>query len=632
MKKLALALAVGLLLGAAAFFFAPHPRTPDAPAAPPTPEPALVETEPPPAALTEPGLILSVESDGAPVPGARVELAVAFHQRWVPLRAELTDAQGRVELAASAGAYVAVARTDDGRSAVQHFDVARASTPTRVTLLLKAPVALAGQVLDAETKEPLRGALVWAHPLDAELTVGRATADSFGRFSLSAPPAKAWRLFASAPGYPPRSEETEGAPTTLALTRGARLEGTVLDEAGAPVTATVRLAPGDGPPLETDEAGHFTATVPRAPVSLHASTANGLQALARLNALHDVERVTLVVRAGTALRGEVRDALGPAAGVEVRVLAEPDDLDVATLQTNADGKFEAAQLPPGRYSVDARRGGGAHARAVGVEVPTDAPVLLELPAPSRLQGRVDIDGEPAEGALVTLDWARGLHEPRRAARTGADGRFDFEELPAAAVQVNASLGNLNAGQSDLYLAPGGALEVGLTLSNLGRLVGRVISPTPVAFIGVRAEGATGPVRHAVIDGGFDLQLAVGEYTLFIDEDGVAHENQPVEIRGGETTDTLVYADPPWKHPNFMHPTLGSGLSFDNAAGSVRVDFLMEGCPAAKAGVKQGDLVISIDGTPVRDSVDAFARANKPSGETLTLVVRRGGADVPLTVR
>ena len=75
---------------------------------------------------------------------------------------------------------------------------------------------------------------------------------------------------------------------------------------------------------------------------------------------------------------------------------------------------------------------------------TALPLVLELPASSRLQGRVDIDGEPAEGALVTLDWARGMNEPRRAARTGSDGRFVFDELPAATVQVNASLGNLNA--------------------------------------------------------------------------------------------------------------------------------------------------------------------------------------------
>ena len=52
----------------------------------------------------------------------------------------------------------------------------------------------------------------------------------------------------------------------------------------------------------------------------------------------------------------------------------------------------------------------------------------------------------------------------------------------------------------------------------------------------------------------------------------------------------------------------------------------------KAGVQLGDLVISIDGVPVRDSVDAFARVNKRAGETLTLVVRRNGADVPLTLR
>ncbi|MFZ5446911.1 MAG: PDZ domain-containing protein, partial [Myxococcota bacterium] len=85
-------------------------------------------------------------------------------------------------------------------------------------------------------------------------------------------------------------------------------------------------------------------------------------------------------------------------------------------------------------------------------------------------------------------------------------------------------------------------------------------------------------------------------------------------------------------PDAMHPELGSGLSFENSPGGVRVDFLMSGCPAATAGVQVGDLVVSIDGEPTRDARDAFARVRRPSGAELSLVVRREGRDLPLTIK
>ena len=83
----------------------------------------------------------------------------------------------------------------------------------------------------------------------------------------------------------------------------------------------------------------------------------------------------------------------------------------------------------------------------------------------------------------------------------------------------------------------------------------------------------------------------------------------------------------------MHPELGSGISFENSLGGVRVDFLMSDCPAAKAGVLIGDLVLAIDGEPTRDALDAFARVRKPSdGTTLDFQVRRDGKDLKLTLR
>ncbi len=100
MRKLALALGVGAVIGVVAFLFASRPvavtepqRAPEKQAAKTT---EVFET---PSALTEPGLVITVERDGVPVPDAHVELAREFRKRWITLRAEKTNAAGMVAVA-----------------------------------------------------------------------------------------------------------------------------------------------------------------------------------------------------------------------------------------------------------------------------------------------------------------------------------------------------------------------------------------------------------------------------------------------------------------------------------------------------------------------------------------------------
>jgi membrane-associated protease RseP (regulator of RpoE activity) len=54
-------------------------------------------------------------------------------------------------------------------------------------------------------------------------------------------------------------------------------------------------------------------------------------------------------------------------------------------------------------------------------------------------------------------------------------------------------------------------------------------------------------------------------------------------------------------------------------------------PAKAAGVRAGDIVVSIDGRKVKDGDDFITRVRASAGSPLTLVVRRDGKDVPLTV-
>ncbi len=54
-------------------------------------------------------------------------------------------------------------------------------------------------------------------------------------------------------------------------------------------------------------------------------------------------------------------------------------------------------------------------------------------------------------------------------------------------------------------------------------------------------------------------------------------------------------------------------------------------PAAEAGVKPGDVLVSVDGTPVSTFAQASAIIQASPGRTIPLVVRRDGADVTLSL-
>jgi S1-C subfamily serine protease len=70
--------------------------------------------------------------------------------------------------------------------------------------------------------------------------------------------------------------------------------------------------------------------------------------------------------------------------------------------------------------------------------------------------------------------------------------------------------------------------------------------------------------------------------------------------------------------------LGIKPLFAGSAASVQE--IVTGSPADKAGIKPGDVIRSMDGSPVqsfKDFVDALSA--KRAGDTLPIVVSRGGA-------
>ncbi len=609
------------------------------------------------ASPARPGLIVVVSRRGKPEPTARLELLRAevdlttSEQAWRPAGAERTDDAGRATFPALAGHYLVVATAADATRAVKIFDVGRASASTHVDLELAPPRRLEGRVIDGASGKPIEHATIRADPdTQPALAVATATSDSFGRFGLELPQAETWRIEARAPGWISNAEVLTRAPVTveLKLTAGVALDGLVVSAAGEPIgDATLHVMPGDVTSLVSDRTGHFAITVPPGAVSLHALAPDGSQGLERVVTKEGTARthVQIVLTTGFTLQGLVHDEVGPAAGAEVRIIAEPEDLEVAALQAGPDGRFEAKRLPKGRYSVRARQGLGQRATVVGVELPGASPVDLALSKAGHVVGVVIDDAQtPVVGATVTLSWPSGMPEIARTAITGDDGRFDFDDLFPSEVAMQARLDDLVSEEIGTYVAPGTTAEVTLAVGSQGRLEGTVEAETPVDQVLLRGWRGSGRFRISnelamVVNGRFEQRLAPGAYLVLAKYKGRFVETSVREeavVRSGEVTTVVVRVVEgdggiP-AHANMMHSELGSGLSFENSPGGVRVDFLMSDCPAARAGVQIGDLVVSIDGEPTRDALDAFARVRKPSGEQLRLQVRRDGKDLPFTLK
>jgi S1-C subfamily serine protease len=64
---------------------------------------------------------------------------------------------------------------------------------------------------------------------------------------------------------------------------------------------------------------------------------------------------------------------------------------------------------------------------------------------------------------------------------------------------------------------------------------------------------------------------------------------------------------------------------------VQLSWLVSDSPASRAGLKVGDLVTAIDGQPVRDALDTFARARGTPGGSINVTYRRDGSERTVAV-
>lgn len=115
-------------------------------------------------------------------------------------------------------------------------------------------------------------------------------------------------------------------------------------------------------------------------------------------------------------------------------------------------------------------------------------------------------------------------------------------------------------------------------------------------------------------------------------EGVKERPHRLSTRGHENWRLLVFrraTSAEGDAPGFV----GLALGVDEAKGGVVVEDLLEDTPAAKSGLKMGDVLLAVDGAEVAGLKEAITavRRGKP-GQTLAIRVRRDGEPKEIKVR
>jgi len=493
-------------------------------------------------------------SHGDPIPA--VERAMAT-----------TDAGGRFRLEGIAPGDLWV--TAGSRDHLDSWARARAGDEG-AEVRLRAPLAIAGRVVDADTGKPVPGISVTCWPEDYEDRLSRrgeeARTGEDGAFRLGGLAPGKFRISCRDPD--PRSARQDGGAEGVSagtrdlevrLAPGLSLGGRVVDETGAPVEdLSVAL---DG---ESDEGGQgwiwgrrtgkdgtfrYSGLKP-GPYGIRVGTNQPPPFRGAADAevvgqdfphlAAGREDLVLRVQRGLHIRGRVVDADGrpgqPAPGGDgacVRLFpsgeaGEARERGMGIAWVREDGTFESGPLRPGSrhdlFAVGFRQGPVGILREVAAGAP-DA--VLRLERGRALGGRVvDLQGEPApEGIFVNakaVDPPEGAFGASGAARTRADGSFLVEGLGDFEFELTVDLfgqeflpvkekPRARAGTTDLVLAaPRGAVLSGRVVDAQGR---------GVKWAGVGIKGR---------DRGFDLReggrfefrgLPPGEYALLLDGPG-----------------------------------------------------------------------------------------------------------------
>ncbi len=416
----------------------------------------------------------------------------------------------------------------------------RAGEEASIPAVSPKPTLVTGQVLDAATREPLAGALVWNGGTGAKDWV---RADSRGGFELRAPAGDSGRLEAQAPGHLRHRRlwtRNDNRSVTFTLETAGSIAGLVVDEAGRPLPgARLTTLPNPssrgseiwlGPAVTWSGADGRFALRSLPANRLHSVNAN-LEGFAPASQPADASSgpsIRFQLGRGAAAVGLVLDEKGQPVSGAVAILTPAllpsvPDAGLERLQTvsDAEGRFRFPHVTAGTFRLQVKKEGFTSADAGEIDVPERADETdfgtITIKSGAVVEGIVvDSRGKPVAGADVdpeSFDGKLFIHP----VTTGQDGRFRFADLPRGS-RFSLWIDHPDFIQQQVYeveAPPPKPLRIKLVEAR--SLKGQVVDPQgqPVAGAKVALVERGG---STLFGGGF-LEGAWGSSLTTTDEDG-----------------------------------------------------------------------------------------------------------------
>lgn len=636
--------------------------------APPTPKPTP-KLKPAPAPVAEDtGVSGSVRrATGEPISGAAV-VAIPTGPPEGRQRAEVkTDAQGAFALPklepgawrvdASAEGLMSAGPPDTKGLRVEVLDDGRGVSG--VELVLREPVRVAGKVIAQE--KPVPNARVGLYVLFADGVAGPVTeayvldgvtrTDAEGAFNLLAPPGRS-RVIVEAEGYPLRESRqlyaTEGKKfddVVIDLTNTGGLSGLIVDSAGRPVRATVLV---EGKALSrthratADGRGAWAVSeLIAGPVSLRVK-ADGYRAVSvAANVVKGkvtaVEKIVMAQASG--LFGRVLDPSGK--GVPgAMIYFYRDGKPFGSAYADAKGAYER-RLYGQTGAFEAVALSRAHADSKRRAVTPGEESVLELGEGGKVIGRVSLRGKPVTSYRIGVEEVR-IEGPVSyfSDRSGvsvnrADGTFTLGPLRPGVYFLRAAPNGLPPSDVQrVEVVAGKTQSQDFEVSEGATITGKIVAektgePISGAFVQVFEPGArfSLPSGRTGEDGTFKLEgVASGRRSVRVTASGYMTQvdaGVSVPTRGSvHRVITLSKADP--RGSFSFH---GIGASLQKTDKGIVVMKVMDNMPASAYGVKDGDVILSVDREDVGElRLNQVIEKIRGEADTqVTLEIEREGA-------
>ena len=332
---------------------------------------------------------------------------------------------------------------------------------------------------------------------------------------------------------------------------------------------------------------------------------------------------------GPGLTGLVLEPGGvPARGAQVAVGVEGEPVPRRVVSTDEEGRFWVALSVPGRRTklrVLARHG----ARLGEVKGVTPGELTVQLRPAASLRGRVVGEGgKPVRGfSLEVAPGTGGVLGPF----LFAEDRFALPEVPGERVRLHVRTEGGLSGEAEVELQPAARAEVVVTVRPGGALSGRLVdavTKAPLREALLELDGRRLGREAVSTDGRFMLRdVTAGGRTLTI---GVARYEQVVRRVRVESGKPLDLGDIALKAPK---PRPGeTGMELGQEGGKVKVAWVLPGGPAAQVKLREGDVLVAMDGVAVENVEQARERLRGAPGTRMTLTVRREESELTVRLR